>query len=274
MKKLIAIFLVLTSAFLAFAEETAIQPRVRVVKVPTNISNNGSSSSNSITKPNSNRDESSAQNSTSNVIISSDERKSDFAVSVVKTADEIEDVIVRTNSQNIPVSKEEERKKSPVKLYWSLGLDILLPVKNEWVGDMQKSISLGPNATIGMLIKDMAYLSISAIPTFVQYKERIPVGEGYDIKYAKMKYRGTDLELNLGVDFPWGDIDTLIGFAAGVDADSFKNFYIMPNARFGYKVLGALKPVLDSIGVTVGGKYTIPSKEWEIKIGVIFSGLY
>lgn len=268
MKKVAILILAFISVFSLFAEEVKPEPRVRVVRVPINSATDSSSIQQ-------NREAVFSSNDDSMDATDADENKaSSSSVGVVKIEDSIEDVIVRTNSGGVLVSREEARQNSSVKLYWSLGLDLLLPVKKEWKDDRQKAISLGPDATIGMLIKNIGFMSLSLIPTFVQYDSRVVNGEGYDIKHEKMFYESTNLELNLGANFLLGEIDTLIGFAAGVDADTFKNFYIMPNGRFGYKVLGALKPVLDTVNVTVGGKYSISTKVWEIKIGVTFSGLY
>lgn len=257
MKKFIAILLIALCVVIpTFASSTDVKtvkvPSVKVVEVNT-----------------------SEQNKNINDTYSPDnQNEKKVGVGIVDVENTINDAIIR-NAPYISKTDIKVKNEKPVKLIWSLGLNMFFPVKKEWRDDVMKEFSLSPEATFGMLIKDVAYLAIGVNPMFAETKTRSLNPDGtYTTSGLKMAYECTNLEVNLGAKFAWGETDTLVAFAVGTDADRFKSLYIMPNVSLGFQKLGVFEPVFNSINVVIGGKYEIFSKVWEIKFGLSLSGLY
>lgn len=208
---------------------------------------------------------------------SSEKREQEVNENVSSTP-EVDDVTLRkvppttTRTREIYASDPKTiRGSKPVSAVWSIGVDFYVPAVKKMVSNFQKDMGLGPSVSIGMLIKNVGYLGLNATPMFISGKQQETEAT---TKNVPLHYAYTSLELNVGARFDWGDTDTFFGFAAGVEADNFKNFYIMPNVRFGLSKLGILSPAFESINILVGGKYDISTKFWDIKIGLSIQGIY
>lgn len=159
-----------------------------------------------------------------------------------------------------------EKEARVVRLSWGVGLNVFFPI-NSNSENIVVSNRLAPTVNIGMVIKNRLIISLGASPTFAQRNQKEPklsLGMGY--------YR-TYLDLNVSYKADWNSTFLYIGVGAGLDVDSAKEIYIMPQVAFALN-FDKFRPVFDSAEAKIAVRYTFSTKIWDLGVEFTLKGLY
>ena len=81
------------------------------------------------------------------------------------------------------------------------------------------------------------------------------------------------MDLNVNYKLDWNNTFLFLGVGAGLDVDSAKEIYIMPQVAFCIN-FEPFRPAFESVQARIAARYTFSTRLWELGVDFTFQGLY
>ena len=173
------------------------------------------------------------------------------------------DTIEKLNEER---KKDQNAQNRVLRVSWGIGLSYFTLI-NSNSDNIVINNKLAPTANIGMVIKDRLIISLGVSPTFATRYQKDP-----KVQFG-MKYYKTYMDLNVNYKLDWNNTFLFLGVGAGLDVDSAKEIYIMPQVAFCIN-FEPFRPAFESVQARIAARYTFSTRLWELGVDFTFQGLY